>query len=193
MNCPHCQTQLDITGLSGMFACPRCGQTIEISPTPPPLANVSVASPAAPVFEASSAEESILSKRPKSGGPLAFLDLKFEYYLTPTIIRFYWATAIIIAVLTFVFRLVTLLESKFKKAPSTQPHFEFRSPFSDTDVPGSDGWIPDFIYDGGFYLLMVIGMVAMLLFIRLVCEFVIVLFDISTTLKDIRDKEKGLK
>ena len=201
MKCPKCHTVLNVEGLSGVFACPQCGQKLSLGSPTPALATVRAVSPPPPqpAIGISTEEGTTVRKQTKSTGIVALLDLRFERYLTPLILRIYWVLALIAASIAIIGACISWYGEMFPaETRKERGQFEFRVPATRSEglerpkPSETSREIARFFYNSKEAIYKIIIVIAGILFVRIFCESMIVLFDISTTLKAIDKRGKTL-
>lgn len=176
ISCPHCRGTLDDDGtLSGAVACPRCGGQFTIGrsrPAPPGMA----------------IRTSGNQRRGTPGGFFAWvlkvLDLQFKHYWTPTLIKWAWFLFVLMSLLAIGGALLMLVSPAVDENPVVSRPSDFGSPPT---------WRPPrFVVDASFRIIatciLLIGIAEGLIAFRVICEFLIVIFDIADTLKRIEKK-----
>lgn len=116
-------------------------------------------------------------------------DFKFQYYLTPWIIRAYWVLTLLTTSIYLVFLTVVLI---FSFAPDVS--------FSTSTSQPSSGWTPGTVPSSPSefsiraiaviarivrYIAAVVVAIFAVLTVRIICEILIVIFNIATTLTNI--------
>jgi hypothetical protein len=219
--CPSCRLTLEIPPeLAGQqVACPKCGGRF-ISPggTPPVTSMAPAPSPTfqpPPVFPEPSARTA-LSQAASSGVPeraaslLDLFDLSFKRYVTPLIVKITWLLTLTLAGLwltvTVVLLVFSLLPSEDEKQPTAPArtivvprravdrsvHLDFGQGVNMNQGPDESdfatlGMLVRIVYLAS----QVIGVVLMLLWVRVVLESVIVVFNIAASLRSIDRKTRG--
>jgi len=112
------------------------------------------------------------------------LDFRFRHYWTPTLIRWAWLLFVLLSLLAVAGTLLILVSPDVEESPVvSRPGF---------GSPPAPSWPPRFVINAS---IRVIGACVSLIVIaegligfRIVCEFLIVIFDIADTLKRIEKK-----
>ncbi len=114
-----------------------------------------------------------------------FLDWKFEHYLTPWIIRTYWLLSLVAAALSLAILAITLIVSLLPESPRQERTVEHKliNPFQPDSQQTASEAATKFLY----FALKTIGVVASLLFVRVFCETLIVIFNIAGSARAIEN------
>jgi hypothetical protein len=200
--CPHCHQVIDCKGLAGVVECPCCKKRFRISPAQTtPLVTAQLPEPASTLPEEfhftldspGSLSRQSLNRRKKPKPWWDFFDLGFHHYLTPIIIKVIWALCLGLAVLTLAsagfFAIGSMIPES--KAQSRTSNSQYDSP--PTFRPPTH---PSALEEAGSLLLYrVLGWIGLaiviaitLLVVRVVCESIIVLFNIAESLASIDKK-----
>jgi hypothetical protein len=134
----------------------------------------------------------------ESKSPLDLFDWKFEKYLTPWIVRFTWLAVLVIAGLWLTFVTISLLLSFLPDVSTPTSDFDPSSPFSvsprsprfETSLSDSP-WLWNLVFRivGGLTILF--ATLIWLLWIRVLLESAIVIFNIAKSLASIDEKTPG--
>ena len=200
VHCPHCQTKFQIAHelLGRQVKCGACGKRFDtiLPPAPPP--------PPAPPGDVELAADdlSVLAKigdnarsrfsqtiqrrfQPATSW-LDLFDWRFEKYLTPWIVRLTWifclAVAIFLIGVIIVWPFLSNVDLKPNNASSNAQHDNLELRFDDPV------WLQDRIGYAFVRVMVFSNVVFALLWIRVILEMVIVLFNIATTLTTIDDR-----
>jgi DNA-directed RNA polymerase subunit RPC12/RpoP len=180
--CPYCSQPMgfaaDLVGRS--VACVRCGQTFTIGvPAMPSLVDTA---------------DSIAIRRER--GPslveafFMLFDFRFERYLTPWIIRTSWLLILALAA----FSLLNAGLHAVGSAAPTKPSFPSVSPTEPIFDPSSLPAEPPFGVDLALRLtraaVWCLATVLAVLYLRVICEVFIVIFNIATSLKAIEKQTR---
>jgi len=114
----------------------------------------------------------------------ALFDWQFQRYVTPKVVKFFWIVAVLNAVLVMLSPLIwpALRLSAEAAAQSNGPTIELRAPPGTESVYRSGTQILAYVLVYGWLALMV---AATLLWIRIVLESIIVVFDIAMCARSI--------
>ncbi len=162
-------------------------------PPPPPPGNAAPqqASSMMPSFSAvnvrSRMRSATLRTFRESNSPLDLLDWKFEKYLTPWIVRFTWLAVLTLAALWITLLTVSTVASLLPETDSSSRaiDYSFRSP--QEAMPGHD-WLWFMVYRViGFGTAIAITII-WLLWVRVLLEFAIVVFNMAKSLASIDEK-----
>lgn len=119
-------------------------------------------------------------------GLFELLDLKFERYLTPWILRFTWSAALIVFVIALAGRATASVASVFDDSTAQLPAAEQEPQRRIAmDFGPLNEHLPSLRDSAGRvlqFLLQIVAAVFALLYLRVVCELFIVVFNISATL-----------
>ncbi len=194
MKCPHCNQPLAAPpGLLGVpAACPACGGQFVIpegardgTAVPPPLANSTpVARAPFPAIGQTPTTTGATIRRQRSSFPTDPIDVQFEKYLTPWIVRIIWIGAIVAACIWALF----VTELFVKRLLATPPTAERSSQgyfYGDSSGRTQETWA-DWMDSKtgacfGYFVSLVFG-AAFLLSVRMMLECVIVVFKMSMSL-----------
>ena len=203
--CPHCHQVIDCTGLTGILECPHCRKRFNCTPTrtmptvAAQLPEAVLAQPEEPqfVFDAPvSPTRSFLNKKKNPKTLWDFIDLGFHHYLTPIIIKVIWALCLGLAALSLVGAGFSVVTSLLPESDHSQPSpTGWNSPSSF----GSTGPTSAFEQKTTMLVLRILGWLALavvtaigLLVVRVVCESIIVLFNIAESLVSIDKKTQAV-
>jgi hypothetical protein len=195
-SCPSCQTSLDLSKIAqgAVISCPRCGQRFQkpMTQTMPPQSPAALPTvsappplPGLPTKVAVKTPRQKLRQWQEANSVFdAFFDWQFQRYVTPKVVKFFWIIAVINAVLILLapFILPALSISLVAAAQSSGPRMRIEPPPGTESVFGTGIAILTMILSYAWFALMVI---AALLWIRLILESIIVIFDISTCARSI--------
>lgn len=201
VTCPSCGRRWSLPSQAAAnIPCPNCHQplfpvgvqaTVTPPPAPPPTSDPTAAQLGALNFRRryrSAAQRTFQ----ESKSPLDLFDWKFEKYLTPWIVRFTWVAVVVIAGLWLMFVTVSLLLTFVPDVATPANDFEPSSPFSSSpqfEISLSDSpwlWLLVFRIVGGLTILFVT--LIWLLWIRVLLESAIVIFNIARSLASIDEK-----
>lgn len=118
-----------------------------------------------------------LRKTPTSW--LALFDWRFEYYLTPWIIRFFWIAFLAITVLVLLFNTLGLAWGLMPDVASTPAKSNFGGGFHEPSGPALPGWLTLRFAKVVLYVISVIGSIFGVLITRVILEMMIVVFRIA--------------
>ena len=204
VSCPHCaQVVAYSPAMAGqVVACPKCQRPFQMPtgqtqvPVPKsPVQPQSAGSDAQALADiATSARSAFRSARRQHLRPatswLDLFDWKFEKYLTPWIVRATWLACL---VMVFVSVATILILTLLSWAPdldtsdgSQTPGTDYRG--SEFRVPKPPEWLASRISKTVAGILAICSAMLGLLWIRVVLEIVIVVFNIATTLTSIDEK-----
>jgi len=208
--CPACKMPLEISPelIGQRVACPLCkaeflvsGSAHSHSGNRPP-ASLPAPLSTSVVETNTSSIVPMTRRRDRPVRLLDLFDLTFNRYVTPLIVKITWVLALLLAVVWLVtaglFAVVAALPEK--KAPSIEekvseaprgrpapmrqvpedrspPEYRFRSPTMD--------WLGEGVIIAAAFVTQIIGVVLLLLWVRVVLESIIVLFNIAASLKSI--------
>jgi len=123
----------------------------------------------------------------ESNSPLDLFDWKFEKYLTPWIVRFTWLAVLALTSLWLTLVLISTVASFMPVEAPRRPSmdFEFRSP---QDVIPGNAWLWSAIFRIVGVGTAVAFTILWLLWVRVLLESAIVIFNIAKTLASIDEK-----
>lgn len=234
ISCPHCQTvvQHNPSMAGSVVRCPKCDGQFQVPSTVSPLVDPTrsrygTADTAQRGSHGTISNRRILRRRQQATGRvrwLGFLDLQFEKYLTPMIVRATWCVVLILAatnipvVLYFVLRPETSNAGQINRqvsvqTPGTPSSTEPSQPRSsgesqDAGRPNSGREVQDAGWEVGVstgriegamnvarkglaMLSWIVGPILLILWVRVLLETVIVVFNIANTLTSIDDRLKA--
>ncbi len=191
--CPRCGKRYAIPAGTQPDVCPACAQAAGATPpsAPPPGYPQSAATGDSAQFQfdqmAPSGGHADFRHRRRSGMDHVWwlLDLRFERYLTPWIVRFTWHAALILGLGAICLWTIGSLADLLSSPRPTSP----------TGGEGGFQFAPDFLLEVldtrlarhfVAWCVQVLIIAFGLLYVRVICEAVIVLFHVSNTLADIR-------
>lgn len=202
--CPHCHQVIDCTGLSGVVECPYCKKRFNCTPTRttppivPPLPEPIAIEPEEPQFVQElpvSTSRRFMNQKKKPQSLWEFIDLGFQHYLTPIIIKVIWALCLLLAGLGVAYSGFSMITSMFPESShstastrgwDSPPAFTPSAPMSAFENKSTIlvlkivGW-----------LVLVVVTAIWLLILRVICESIIVLFNIAESLVSIDKKTKA--
>ena len=210
VSCPYCKGQMAFVSLIAgqQVACPHCNRPFAMPGSPQktmPLPNQQPAPPPPPPDAADPGSLGFLDESPAVGMPRHhhfasrkqasfwhFFDLSFRHYLTPVLIKIVWALCLALGFLAVVgsglYTVTSMLhESGFRSAPDSAPAWDM--PFT----PSSPGVAKttEVALKAVAWAIVVVVVAIALLVIRVVCESIIVLFNIAGSLSSIDGKIKA--
>ena len=118
-----------------------------------------------------------LGKTPTSW--LALFDWRFEYYLTPWIIRFLWIAFLLIIVVLFVLNTLGLIWGLLPDMSSAPAHSNWGRGMPEPTGPGLPDWLTVRFAKVVLYVVSVIGSIIGILVTRMMLELMIVVFRIA--------------
>jgi hypothetical protein len=188
INCPHCRATVSISeALAGRpLVCPVCGTEFSIPP---------IASSPDPIIEFNPYSTMLKRRLQRPTSFWDIFDFKFEKYLTPWIIRATWicvcalsAVSLLVLVITMIADSVTVERNhSVVGQESTQPKdSDIQWSFADNQFTGTAKRI-------GIVVIQVVATILGLLWIRVILETEIVIFNIATSIASIDRKTKEAK
>ncbi len=202
--CPYCHQPVDCTGLSGVVECPICKKRFNCTPARTKTAvATSLPEPVPAQTEGLqldfdlplSPPRRLLDKKKKPNSIWGFIDLGFQHYLTPIIIKVIWALCLGLAVLSLAgagfYAIASMVpeskppqqsrssDNQYNSRPSYQPS----SPPSDLERASTL-----LVYKIVAWIGLAISTAIGLLIVRVICESIIVLFNIAESLASIDKK-----
>jgi hypothetical protein len=208
-NCPYCSQQIHNDGsLAGrVITCPRCRSPIHVPqghgpPPPPPFPSEqrSEEERAFSVIAASARRAFRAGIRRRFRPATSWFDLfdwKFEKYLTPWVVRATWIAYVIQAFLAvLVIAIFTLWAwlpepKSAARSPRTTTNYEDRPTSRSTSSYQMPDWLTARILSTAVALAAICAILIGLLWIRVLLETAIVLFNIAITLNSIDEKTGG--
>ena len=190
---PHADSQADDAATHDDFAQPAAERETEPSIEEPPVGGI-------PNFEprhspATTSDASVFWRKARgSNFSLALFDFKFEHYLTPWIIRFSWICVLCLAAVWILFLSYRFVSSSFSGSDPVTPTLSTSPDALNQMLEGlmsQQSPLGFFSSFGGRAIMTLSGLVAILLTVlwtRVMLETLIVIFNISNTLKSIEQK-----
>jgi hypothetical protein len=200
--CPHCQQAIDCSGLSGVVECPLCRKRINCGPvraTPEVVASLPESAHAQPnpldfVTEAPipSSRRFINKKNPST--LWGFIDLGFQHYLTPVIIKIVWALSLGLAILGLAWAGLSVISTVVPESrQSRSSEWDSPSRSSPFSPPSASQQNATFVaHEVVAWLALLVSTAICLLILRVICESIIVLFNIAESLSSIDKKTKAV-
>lgn len=203
--CPHCHQAVDCTGLRGVVECPYCRKQFTCTPTQPTptvakqLPNATAA-PSDPFDFTSdspvSSTRRFMHKKKKPKGLWDFIDLGFHHYLTPIIVKIIWGLCLALAALGLAVAALFLIHSMLPEEASHASSYENSGPTTNSRPSRRTSSQPSVVEEKTmelvYKILSWIGLavitVIILLVVRVICESIIVLFNIAESLVSIDKK-----
>jgi hypothetical protein len=206
--CPACKLPLDIpAAMAGQHvACPRCRATFAAPgpepkpfepPAPPPMPDYRSPQPAA-AAELPSASSSVRREPPATLWDL--FDFSFNRYVTPLIVKITWVLTLVLASIWLLLIAVALVmdlmpdsqdSTRMQRSPQFsrrfEPQFNPRSQLSER---------VDYAWWRGLVRVIILvtqltGAILFVLWMRVVLESVIVVFNMAASLRSIDRKTRG--
>lgn len=216
ISCPTCGSNWNFPGpFTGSIPCPNCQQPIPLAPgtnrrivqrapappPPPPPPPVIAPQPeisVEPSLGLNIRKSTRTTVRPfrESTSPLDLFDWKFEKYLTPWIVRITWMAVLAMAglwvTLLSIGFLISLLPDQAIAEPVTPNFGQFEPSFSPSRSARMQPTVSPMLIGFVFRCVTVLTTIAatflMLLWIRVILECSIVVFNIAKTLSSIDEK-----
>ncbi len=206
--CPNCHQAIDCTGLSGVVECPICKKRFNCTParpTPVVASPLPEALPAQPeelqfTFDSPvSSSRRFLNKKKKPTTLWDFIDLGFQHYLTPIIIKIIWALCLGLAALGLAVAAFAVIRSSFPESDHSQQsrssdvRYDSRPTFQPSSSPSAyEQWSTALVYKILGWIAFAISTAIILLIVRVICESIIVLFNIAESLTSIDKKTRAV-
>ncbi len=204
--CPYCGNQIENDGsFSGrQVSCPHCQRTFVMPPVaavstsgPPPRiearpsVNIPPMQDASPQVNVGNYSTAVANRfKPANSIFDAIFDFGFKRYVTPLIVRFTWALAVIMAMLSILFILYGTISSYMPEKNPERP--QMRLDVSRLDSTMNSGTMR--VVSDLFKTTIIIGTIlCSLLWIRVALESVIVIFHMAQSMASIDEKTKRLK
>jgi predicted nucleic-acid-binding Zn-ribbon protein len=186
ISCPKCRAAMEFdASIAGRaVACPKCGQQFTLPQIAAPVAVASISPAITPSFHSTVARR---FKKPSSAWD--FLDFKFEKYLTPWIIRITWVMSCGMAVVLLLVLLVTFATNSAASDESAPIEVPAGDTF-DYKLPSRTTFATDATVRLTAFCVCVFLLILGLLWLRVVLETLIVVFNIATSVASIDEKTK---
>jgi hypothetical protein len=213
ITCPHCKRTLNVSEkYAGKTAkCPGCEKPFRVefqesvaivaSVGASPLPEAEPAEPEdflfafdSPVSSVSSSRR-FLNKKKKPTNLWGFIDLGFQHYLTPIIVKVIWALCLGQAVLGLavsgLYAISTMLpeSSHRQQSLSSDSQYDSRPNYPPSSPPSAvETKTAELVYKIATWIGTAIVTAIVLLVVRVICESIIVLFNIAESLASIDKK-----
>ncbi|MEI8373942.1 MAG: DUF4282 domain-containing protein [Planctomycetota bacterium] len=203
-NCPSCRKAFRVEdSFAGKLAKCSCGQQIAVPGVSVPQSSATARLPDQPPASSWEQPEIELPSDIKTGTSsprsttklgkspaswLAILDWRFEYYLTPWIIRILWVMFLLLAFGMLLLNTLGLawgLMPDFSNTPAT-PHYG--RGFEEPSAPMLPIWLTARVAKIFFFIASVVGSVIGVLVTRMVLELMIVVFRIAEDIGSLKRK-----